>query len=44
MMTTDPDLVRRVLNKYMATYLDISTRRYAKARRDYADWKRSKKC
>ena len=43
MMTTDPDLVRRVLNKYMATYLDISTRRYAKARRDYAEWKRSRK-
>lgn len=42
MMTTDPDLVRRVQNNYMASYLDISTRRYAEARRDYAEWKRNR--
>lgn len=43
MMATEPDLVARVLNKYMASYLDISTSRYAKLRSDYAKRKGSKR-
>jgi CRP-like cAMP-binding protein len=40
MMATDPDLVARVLNKYMASYLDISTSSYAHLRSDYSKRKR----
>jgi CRP-like cAMP-binding protein len=43
MMATDPDLVARVLNKYMASYLDISTSSYAHLRSDYSKRKRSGK-
>jgi CRP-like cAMP-binding protein len=40
MMATEPDLVNRVLHKYMATYLDVSPRLYADIRKKYAEKKR----
>lgn len=43
MMATEPDLVARVLNKYMASYLDISVRSYAELRSEYAKRKGSKR-
>jgi CRP-like cAMP-binding protein len=36
MMQTDSDLINRVVNSDMASYLDVSVRRYQKMRSDYA--------
>jgi len=43
MMATDPDLVARVLNTYMASYLDVSERTYDKMRSDYAETKKRRR-
>ena len=43
MMETDPDMVSRVLNKYMASYLDVSERTYGTIRKNYAEQKRRPK-
>jgi CRP/FNR family transcriptional regulator, anaerobic regulatory protein len=43
MMTTDSDLVNRVLHKYMASFLDVGVRTYAAIRKRYAEKKRRPK-